>query len=191
MICPLTGSSLYNQLMRWKKKKHHCNKQQIRHSKSSSHTSVKWWIVRVPCLHGCCNFGSLMLPYQRSWPMMPQNPQYSLIHWTQYFFFGGGVLRLTKCILGPWQSSPKLFRIYNTMLGRERENADEISSCCSAKAICMTSLSWKSHSRARKWLPLRWNLSFQRPVGCEWEVRFLNLCLKPSDVTPWQKSLKG
>lgn len=108
-----------------------------------------------------------------------------------FFFWGGGVLRLTKCILGPWQSSPKLFRIYNTMLGRERENADEISSCCSAKAICMTSLSWKSHSRARKWLPLRWNLSFQRPVGCEWEVRFLNLCLKPSDVTPWQKSLKG
>lgn len=191
MICPLTGSSLYNQLMRWKKK-------------TITVTSSKSDTAKAAVIHllndGSCVFLACMAAATSAlWCcLINAAGLWCLkIHSTAWFiglsifFGGGGVLRLTKCILGPWQSSPKLFRIYNTMLGRERENADEISSCCSAKAICMTSLSWKSHSRARKWLPLRWNLSFQRPVGCEWEVRFLNLCLKPSDVTPWQKSLKG
>lgn len=105
------------------KKTHHCNKQQIRHSKSSSHTSVKWWIVRVPCLHGCCNFGSLMLPYQRSWPMMPQNPQYSLIHWTQYFFFlGGGGAKVNQVHSGSMAKFPKAIQnLQHNARTRERK----------------------------------------------------------------------
>lgn len=145
MICPLTGSGLYNQLMRWKKNitvtssKSDTAKAAVIHLLNDGSCVFLVCMAAATSALWCCLINAAGL-----WCLK--------IHSTAWFirlsiFWGG---ELTKCILGPWQSSPKLFRIYNTMLGRERENADEISSCCSAKAICMTSVSWKSHSRARK-----------------------------------------